>query len=538
MLLQWLRNMGFRYVLFRIGFEVQKRTGLLKIRFPKYTENLEFISLLEWRNLSLPYFKPNFPALYTLKNDADLGVLRGRVKGMRQNKFQWFSGKVYELSDWHTNPVTGYRYHESQHWSEIPDFLPEAGDIKYVWEKSRFCFLYDIIRYDFYFGEDQSDIVLYIIENWIDMNPVNCGPNWKCSQEISLRVLNWTFALQYYKHSHTLTADRLMKILNSVYRQMQHVYAHAQFAKNLVRNNHAIAEALALYSTGLMYPFFAASTLWKEKGKVWFENEVGYQLDPSGTYLQHSMNYHRMVVQLLTGAIQMAHLHGEQWSDTVYSRARQCVLFLRKFQDEKTGWLPNYGNNDGTLFMPLSNGHYRDFRPQLNALAKVLDIELGYTGAVCQEEALWLGISKNELAEVEPYTSGVEYTAIHGYYSLKEASVLTFIRCGSYTHRPFQSDNLHIEIWVNGDNILRDAGSYSYFDEDNTSNYFTGTASHNTVMLANFDQMKKGPHFMWDQWITWSKGGWRVGKNRIRTFLMERLKVLNMLGKASFTVVG
>ena len=26
--------------------------------------------------------------------------------------------------------------------------MPEAGDIKYVWEKSRFSFLYDIIRYD------------------------------------------------------------------------------------------------------------------------------------------------------------------------------------------------------------------------------------------------------------------------------------------------------------------------------------------------------------------------------------------------------
>lgn len=508
LLIQLLRNMGCRYVLFRIWFEIQKRTGLLKIRFPKQTKTLQFVTLPVWRNLPVNFFKPDFDSLRDLKNEQDFKTLQNRVQSIHQSSFQLFSGESYVIADWHTNPITRFQYDRNQHWSEIRDFVTEAGDIKYVWEKSRFCFIYDLIRYDLYFNQDQSKMVFDQIESWIDLNPVNCGPNWKCSQELSLRVLNWTFALHYYKNSVQLTEVKLNKILSSIYRQMQHVADNIWFSKTLVRNNHALTEALSLYLIGLLYPFFPESTRWKENGKKWFEEETAFQIGEDGSYLQHSMNYHRVVVQLLTWGIHLAELNGERWSETVNDRARQCVLFLRNFQDEKTGWLPNYGNNDGALFFPLSNCHFRDFRPQLNALAKVLQMDLGYIGEDWKEDALWLGI-ENVNRVTHYYTPNSSPFSANGYHVLKDIESLTFIRCGSYKHRPFQADNLHLDIWVNGENILRDAGSYSYFTDPVTSSYFMGTASHNTVMLDGFDQMKKGSGFIWDGWVRRSKGGWR-----------------------------
>ena len=38
----------------------------------------------------------------------------------------------------------------------------------------------------------------------------------------------------------------------------------------------------------------------------------------------------------------------------------------------------------------------------------------------------------------------------------------TFIRCCSYRDRPYQSDNLHIDIWIDGINFLRDSGTFMY----------------------------------------------------------------------------
>jgi len=47
---------------------------------------------------------------------------------------------------------------------------------------------------------------------------------------------------------------------------------------------------------------------------------------------------------------------------------------------------------------------------------------------------------------------------------------------------------------------LRDAGSYKYNTDEHLIRYFAGTASHNTIMLGEFDQMQKGPRFVWYDW--------------------------------------
>ena len=70
-----------------------------------------------------------------------------------------------------------------------------------------------------------------------------------------------------------------------------------------------------------------------------------------------------------------------------------------------------------------------------------------------------------------------------GYYILREKDTLTFIRCGNHKDRPSQADNLHLDIWYKGENILLDGGSYKYNTSDEDIKYFMGTASHNTVML-------------------------------------------------------
>ena len=81
---------------------------------------------------------------------------------------------------------------------------------------------------------------------------------------------------------------------------------------------------------------------------------------------------------------------------------------------------------------------------------------------------------------------------VGGFYFLREKDAFSFIRCGNHKDRPSQADNLHLDLWVNGENILRDGGSYKYNADAESLRYFFGTASHNTIMLGDLDQMKKG----------------------------------------------
>jgi hypothetical protein len=70
-----------------------------------------------------------------------------------------------------------------------------------------------------------------------------------------------------------------------------------------------------------------------------------------------------------------------------------------------------------------------------------------------------------------------------------------------FRFRPSQSDALHLDLWVDGVNLVRDAGSYSYAD-DRWLRTFSGTGSHCTVQFDGRDQMPRLSRFLYGSWLT------------------------------------
>lgn len=490
--------MGGRYFAFRAWYEFRRRSGLLKSQFPVNPEQKTCISLQQWRKVAAPFFFESRESL-TIKKEKDEHLKQDALR-ILNGEIQFFSHEWTHLGqdyDWVTNPDTGYRYDIRKHWTEIEDMSREAGDIKFTWEKSRFSYLYTIMRYDYHYDEDHSAFVFHEIKDWIDKNPINQGPNYKCSQETSLRILNWTFALYFYRNSVNLTEELFQKMMHSIYWQVRHVRSNIHFSRISVRNNHAITETLTLYLTSLLYPFFPDAQERKKKGKKWFEEEIAYQVYEDGTFLQFSMNYHRVVIQLLTWAIGLAEKNHERYKEVVYERAYKSVDFLYQCQEESNGWLPNYGSNDGALFFRLSQNDYRDYRPQLDALHQMLTGKKLYSEDF--EDKGWYGISLEKYPAIKRKNGCISYLA-SGYYLIREQDTLTFIHCGDYKDRPAHADNMHIDVWYKGENVLLDAGSYKYNTTPELTKYFGGTKSHNTIMLGDNDQMLKGGRFIWYYW--------------------------------------
>lgn len=484
-----------RYTIYRIRHELEKRAGILKKRFPVNPPSQNFITLEQWRTETPAFFfqGKNIPVD---KNPQQ--SLKDRMQAMELGRFVFFSKQLVDLGvdyDWLTNPDTGYTYDSTKHWSEIPDFALEKGDIKYVWEKARFGFITDVIRYDYHFQDDKSDFVFGQIDDFIAKNPINQGPNYRCSQEISLRILNWTLALYYYKDSSELTEARFKTIMNAIYRQLHHVYHHIDFSRIAVRNNHAITETLMLYLSGLLFPFMPETKQWSKKGKQWFEEEVAYQVYDDGTFLQFSMNYHRVAVQLLTWGLRISALHKDKLAPVVKERAAASLKFLDSCMDPVSGQLPNYGNNDGALFFKWTEDDYRVYTSQLNDLRAVLYGEVTQQ----QESQGWYGLEN--LKTVDNTIPTMNRFEKSGYYILQEEDVKTFIRCGGYKDRPSQSDNLHLDLWKEGINYLWDTGTYKYNTDKELVDYFTGCEGHNTLTVAGENQMLRGSRFIWFYWV-------------------------------------
>ena len=509
---QLLRNMGLRYVSYRVWYEIERRMGWMKRAYPVDPPPRQFVGLEEWRRERPPFFFSGREALSFPKRPSE--ALQKKVEHFRAGRLRFFQAEWLDIGrdyDWLTNPATGHRYDAGRHWTEIADFSPVAGDIKYTWEKSRFTFLYDLIRYDYHFGEDQAETVFAEIDSWIAANPVNRGPNYRCSQEISLRILNWTFALYYYAQSPALTEERFQRLLHVIYWQLKHVRANIHFSRIAVRNNHAITETLMLYLSGLLFPFFPEAARWKRSGKRWLEEEVRFQIYKDGAYLQFSHNYHRVVVQLLTWAFGLAERHGEQFTPRIYERARRSLNFLYQHQVPENGRLPNYGSNDGALFFPWNDCEYRDFRPQLNALAYFFRREHLYAEGPWREDVDWLALPPSTQVRegVELQRKDLAVFDSGGFYALRDRDSLSCVRCGKHRTRPAQADNLHLDLWYQGRNILRDAGTYRYNTDPEWVAYFNGTLAHNTVSLGGHDQMLKGPRFIWLYWSQALQTDWK-----------------------------
>jgi hypothetical protein len=496
--------MGMRYTLYRVRHELEKKMGVLKRRHPTDPPVKKYISLEEFRANSPLFVIPEREKIAFEKHPNT--ELKNKASRIIQGEIPFFSSEWKNLGrdyDWLTNPDNGYRYDINKHWSEIHDFSASTGDIKYVWEKSRFTWLMTIIRNDYHHDEDHSGFVFEEIEHWIDANPVNRGPNWRCSQEISLRILNWCFALHFYKNSAALTEARWEKIQHVIYWSLHHVYHHIDFSRIAVRNNHAITETLFLALSHMLFPFIPETKKWAEQGRKWFEQEIDYQIYNDGTFLQFSMNYHRVVIQLLSLGISITETNRQPFSDRVYEKAYKSMNFLYQCAQDETAHLPNYGANDGAWFFPLSDTDYRDFRPQLNALHRLLTGVSLYDDVAIGEECRWMGITNIDVGKrFSPLqkTMGIVEFPLGGYYLIREQDTFTFIKCGRYKDRPSHADNLHMDVWYKGENILCDAGSYKYNTDEKTVKYFAGTESHNTVMLDAYDQMLKGPRFIWLNW--------------------------------------
>ncbi len=80
--------MGLRYVLFRGGYELMRKSGLLKWKFPVKPDHKVYVDLATWRTDAPPFFfhsgndikKPDLrqEALLQLKDQAE-HVLRGDI---------------------------------------------------------------------------------------------------------------------------------------------------------------------------------------------------------------------------------------------------------------------------------------------------------------------------------------------------------------------------------------------------------------------------------------------------------------------------
>jgi hypothetical protein len=386
------------------------------------------------------------------------------------------------------------------HWSVLPDFGLVGGDVKGYWESSRFEGLQILALGWLCSGrpEFRAGINLWL-ESWCEINPVNSGLQWKCGQETGLRLMQtllvadllerWgdvspTPAFSDFVRQHAARIEPTM------------LYAVAQ------DNNHGVSEAAALYLAGLFLGRHGDADRgghYAALGRRWFEERVARLVMTDGSFSQHSINYHRMMLDTCSLAETTRRACGEAvFSSTTVSRLAAATGWLAALTDTPSGDAPNLGANDGGRLFVLDGSAYRDFRPSVRWAARLF---LDSASPMPDERLAWLGLTPLATLDQEVSAQAVRLLPDGGYARISTSGVWALLRLPRYRFRPSHADALHLDLWVNGVNRLRDDGSFSYNAADNWLHYFGSTAAHNTVQFDDRDQMPRLSRFLFGDWL-------------------------------------
>ena len=400
--------------------------------------------------------------------------------------------------DWLANPLTGQRVpNPDRPWWLIPDFDPDVGDIKLIWELSRMDWVLSLAKSVRQGYPDAIDTLNSWLVDWCHSNPPYSGPNWKCGQEASIRVMHLAMASLVLDQARTL----LPRLKDLIVLHLQRIAPTVQYAI-AQNNNHGTSEAAALFIGGSWLTQLGddRGKSWESTGRDLLQNRARRLIGSHGTFSQYSVNYHRMMLDTFSMVeCWRRYLDLDSFDAEWLDRARAATLWLYAMTDPETGDAPNAGANDGARLLQLTEATYRDFRPSVSLGMALFTNQCAYEADGPWRDALtWLNVALPERVASPAQSLQADDG---GFMVLRRGRCMALLRYPRFRFRPSQADGLHLDLWVNGKCLLRDAGTYSYNTDEKWLAYFGGVAGHNTVQFDGREQMPRLSRFLLGDWL-------------------------------------
>ena len=474
-----IQQLGWKPALLYLQYKVYAKTGLYRLAAagrlsPLYKHTGEL--------LPLPFRLPPKEALLEIIGDGLDGLLReadeildGRVRLFGSDPQPLVLRPPFPLKFWtkHSAAWTG------------------GQDIKMIWEPGRFGWAPVLVRAYYLSGKEKyAEAFWSYTEEFLAANPPHRGPHWSSAQEVALRLISLVFSYSVVSFSPHTTWARSRLLAEAIAEHAARIPATLAYAQ-AQNNNHLLTEAAGLYTAGAVLPNHLLAKRWRKLGWKWMNHALQRQIAADGTFIQHSANYHRLMLQTALWAAMTAGRLEEPLPPATREKLGAATRWMQHLMDPQSGQLPNLGPNDGAYILPLSVLPFADFRPVVQAAGLAFLGEKLLPAGPWDEMAAWLAPQPG----IPPAKSVTGLPL-----KLSGSSSWGTLRASRFNARPGHADQLHFDLWWRGMNIALDAGSYSYNAPPPWQNAFSGTDVHNTVMVGSRHQMTPASRFLWLDW--------------------------------------
>ncbi len=132
-------------------------------------------------------------------------------------------------------------------------------------------------------------------------------------------------------------------------------------------NNHLLLEGTGLFTAGTILQGYAESPHWKSLGWEIIQAALTDQISADGEYCQHSMNYHRLLLQTVLWIKAILNNSSAEFPSDCLEKIRLATGWYLGMIDPASGKAPNFGSNDGAWLFPLGSVDFSDHRPTAQA---------------------------------------------------------------------------------------------------------------------------------------------------------------------------
>ncbi len=366
-----------------------------------------------------------------------------------------------------------------------------AGDHKLIWELNRHQHLVTLAQAYLFTGEQANlEEICAQLETWFVQNPYARGINWASTLEVALRSLSWMWV--YHFVGRELPHEFRRRWLGAI-------YSHARFIENNLSvyfspNTHLLGEALALHVLGLFFRPLPEARCWERVGARILREQMDRQVHNDGSHIEKSTYYHLYALDMF-----LLHAILAKPDPAYWDKLGRMVSYL----DSVLGparVLPFLGDDDGgRLFHPY--GAREQFgRASMATAAAVLHRE----DCESQEEDLyaqaywWLGPVVAPPVAAEGRASHLFPDA--GLAILVAGQNHIIVNAGSFG--PWGAGHSHagalsIIARSAAEEVLIDAGTYTYTGDAAWRDWFRGAEAHNTIRINQLDQATSTGPFRW-----------------------------------------
>lgn len=437
-------------------------------------------------------------------SDEQMKTLRQHADEIITGKHRPFGGDLIPLQ---LNPAS-----PKIHWADLEN-TPHTEDIKLTWEPARFGWAFTLGRAWRVTADPRYPAAFWqYFEEFQAGNPPFYGENWTSAQEVAIRLMAFTWAGQIFIQADSTTPQRIAALSAAIATHAERIpptliYARAQ------NNNHLLTEAAGLYTASLALPSHPLAAYWKRLGETWLRWCITNQIDSTGEYIQHSTNYHRLMLQTALwihhishpgaaipqdelGGLRPASKQGLLTKATLRENLALATHWLYCLLDLESGGVPNLGPNDGALIFPLTSQPIQDYRPVVQSAARAF---LGYSlpAGPWDEMSLWFHTADQRIKVEAATPAELRLLGIYPTTIQPADHAWAYLRTARLRSRPGHADLLHLDLWWRGLNITLDPGTYAYNAPSPWDNPLTTAACHNTVTIDGLDHFTRISRFLY-----------------------------------------